>query len=254
MKKLVLAAVAAFCFANAAAAADMTAPVSLFAPVQYAANTPTLRNWTGLYVGVNAAYGSGTSYDTTSTGGGGNFKDSFRGKNGGIYGGTVGFNYQMGRWVVGLESDLGLASGFSADRGSSFCLDPGCLLKGKTAEHERLQWLGTLRARAGSLFLGDKLLAYGTGGLAFGGVKDTTTFKCTVCTPVQTDNFHPAVGWTLGAGLEYALSAHWSAKAEYLHYDLRGDKTVTKVMGVGTFTTSTAYRGDLVKLGLNYQF
>jgi outer membrane immunogenic protein len=126
--------------------------------------------------------------------------------------------------------------------------------------------------------LGPTFLAYGTGGLAYGGVKASTSI-------VQTNNdcsFTPDVciqstaaaagaisqtriGWTAGAGAEWLFAPQWSAKVEYLYYDL-GSVTFANaplVTGFGTFTgiggpaivnsTTTAdFRGNIVRIGVNY--
>jgi outer membrane immunogenic protein len=72
------------------------------------------------------------------------------------------------------------------------------------------------------------------------------------------------LGWTAGAGVEWKLSSNWSAKAEYLYYDLgsasySGTPIATTIGGGTAFSTnaigSTArFNGSVARVGLNYDF
>jgi outer membrane immunogenic protein len=118
------------------------------------------------------------------------------------------------------------------------------------------------------------------GGLAYGGVKASTAITqsnngCSF-TPVSCIRSATAAGgavsqtlagWTAGAGLEWMFIQQWSAKVEYLHYDL-GSVTFANgllITGSGTFPgagdpaivnscTSTQFRGDLVRAGVNFHW
>ena len=66
------------------------------------------------------------------------------------------------------------------------------------------------------------------------------------------------VGWTAGGGVEYAVSRNWTVKAEYLYYDL-GSRTLTLNDVFGRFpanvqTFTDAFRGNIVRGGVNYKF
>lgn len=175
MKKFLLQSVAFIALAGTAAAADLpTKAPYVPAPLAY--------NWSGAYIGINA--------------GGGWLKDDGDNRNGGLIGGTLGYNFQpSGPWVWGLEGDLGYFS------------------------NSDLKYLGTVRGRLG--YATGSLLPYVTGGLA-----------------VMNDDGSARAGWTLGAGLEYALTRNISIKGEYLYVDPR----------------SSDLRGNILRAGLNWRF
>ncbi|WP_414473489.1 outer membrane protein [Microvirga sp. M2] len=219
MKKILLASVALFGFAGAASAADL--PVRAAPPAPIVAAVPVF-TWTGFYVGVNAGVGFNNGDDdlvfnpTTTIFADSNNDASFVG------GGQVGYNYQMGSFVVGVEGDLQWA-----DFGSTTYDFTG--VGGGLYTRNSADWFGTVRARVGVAF--DRALIYATGGWAF------------------TDNRN---GWTVGGGLEYAITNNLSAKLEGLYVNLDSDDfTVPGV--VGTFSTGDTDFG-VVRAGLNYRF
>jgi outer membrane immunogenic protein len=143
----------------------------------------------------------------------------------------------------------------------------------------KLDYLGTVRGRLGYL-LTPAFLVYGTGGLAYANVKASTTITQTnndcalfpaACVQSATSTggaiSQMRAGWTAGAGLEWLFTRQWSAKVEYLHYDL-GSVTSENgllVTGSGTFpgaggpaivnsVSSTQFRGDLVRAGVNFHW
>jgi outer membrane immunogenic protein len=210
---LVLAVAAAL----PARAADLSvAPLYKAQPV-----VPPSYNWSGFYLGVNGGGQWGTS----------NW-DSLGSSNlsGGLAGGTAGYNWQLGRGVLGLESDVD----WSSLQGTSTTLCPGC-----TTHNDRL---ATVRGRAGLAF--DRFMPYVTGGLAVGDIHATA--------PGFAGNSETNAGWTVGAGLEYALTNNWSAKAEYLHVDL-GKLNCGFSCGT-TANNNVSVRSDQVRGGLNFRF
>ena len=121
---------------------------------------------------------------------------------------------------------------------------------------ENVQNLGTLRLRAGVAV--DRALIYATGGLAYGDVRysSATQYNGPVAEYVGSASAWK-VGWTLGGGVEYALTNNWTIKAEYLYYRL-GDQSYAaqpveanppNIVG-HTFSTN----GDIVRVGVNYKF
>ena len=118
-----------------------------------------------------------------------------------LVGGTLGYNYQTGSFVWGLEGDIA----WSDVKGSVAC---GLGLTCETAN----RWLGTARGRLGYAF--DRLLPYITGGGAFGNVRASINPG-----PIVSAT-NTRIGWTVGAGLEYAFLGNWTAKIEYLYVDL----------------------------------
>jgi outer membrane immunogenic protein len=199
----------------AASAADLPRRSAAVAPAPYAA--PVFA-WSGPYAGVNAGYAWGESNFSSGRTGGADM-------DGWLAGAQLGYNHQMGSFVLGLEGNLNWAD----VNGSAVCS-----LAPQTCS-SKVNWLGSARARAG--FAANNILFYGTGGFAFGGVKLTDT--------AGASNSDTRVGWAAGAGVEYAIDRNWSVKAEYLRYDL----------GKETFGSASAKSNvDAAKLGVNYRF
>lgn len=180
--------------------------------------------WTGLYVGAHAGYAFGTSRMTDA---GGTTTGDFD-IDGFVGGGTIGFNFQSGQVVWGLETDIS----FSDVSGRTFVNCPG----GCTSSSD---WLWTVRGRLG-LDLGG-WMPYITGGLAvadgFGNVGGLASGSDTL------------TGYTIGGGLEIKLDRNWSIKGEYLFVDL-GD------VGIPTPVPTRADFDELhiVRAGINYKF
>jgi|SRR4051812_30656003 outer membrane immunogenic protein len=188
-------------------------------------------NWTGFYLGANGGYGMGHSTwtDPTTPGPGGT-TGSFKTK-GAVFGGTAGYNYQFGSIVLGVEGDYD----WSTIKGTTTSLVcPGCETKNT--------WLATFRGRAGYAF--DRWLPYFTGGLAYGNIKAST--------PLGTES-NTKMGYTFGAGLEYALLSNWSAKLEYLYVHL-ADGTCGLPCGGAVPPVDVKFNTSLVRVGLNYKF
>ena len=123
---------------------------------------------------------------------------------GGFIGGTAGYNWQIGPWVLGIEGDFSWANiaGSSATCGSATVLPHGC---GTT-----LQDFGTLRGRVGyPIGPSGTWMPYITGGLAVGEVQAWDAL-----TPASGSAFR--AGWTVGGGIEAAFAQNWSVKLEYL--------------------------------------
>jgi outer membrane immunogenic protein len=215
------AAIAALLIAPIAAlAADMPRP-SYKAP-QYIA---PLFTWTGFYVGLNAGYGWGNS---DWSGAGGNFQVAPKGFLGG---GTLGYNYQTGVFVWGLEGDIDYMN-LKGTAPSAVCAS--CTFKDT--------WLGTFRGRIGYSF--DRWLPYITGGAAYGNAYVSTATGSASGTKQ---------GWTAGAGVEYAWFGNWSAKLEYLYVDLGTTTCSQAACGFAT-DEQVKFKANLVRAGVNYRF
>ncbi|MBP0615335.1 porin family protein [Jiella sp. KSK16Y-1] len=222
---------------SAAEAADVIydAPVAV-APIVSA------YDWSGFYVGIYGGYGSG---DLTAESEGGvfhslnDFADPLDDAKGGFYGGTLGYNYQIDNWVLGLEADFA-GSDFDADFVSS---DPEW--------HADLDWLLTVRPRVGYAF--DKFLPYVTGGLAVGRV-GIDTFDRVADDDGGSDS-RTMTGYTVGAGVEYAVFDNLTLKAEYNYVDL-GSREFDLTGGPADFFGVEDVDVDfhLGKIGLNYRF
>ncbi len=220
MKRVLFALVGLTALTGAAAAADLPRPAA--APYYKAPVVAPAYNWTGFYIGINGGGGFGRStWDTT-----GGFNTS-----GGLVGGTVGYNWQAGQAVFGLEGDIDWAD-------INGTTNSACPLGCKTSDN----WLSTVRGRLG--YAADRFMPFITGGAAFGDIKATTPGF------VGADN--DKAGWTLGAGLEFALAQNWTAKAEYLYVDLG---KFNCGLSCSAFTTdNVSFKTNLIRAGVNYRF
>jgi outer membrane immunogenic protein len=219
MKKLFLATTAFVVLAAASAgAADMSAR-----PVYAPAAPVPVYSWTGIYWGGNVGYSWGQSKNDGTLAGFGVTATESQDMDGVIGGAQTGYNYQFGAWVLGLEADI-QASG---QKGGSTFQVLGLPTATLTTDH-KLEWFGTARPRLGVLAT-PNLLLYGTGGVAFGQVKDSYTATVAGLGTVATATVDDVkAGWTAGAGIEGAFGGGWSAKVEYLYIDLgKLQQTVT---------------------------
>ena len=216
MKKYLLASVAALGLvaAGAASAADLP---SRKGPVAAPVYMPPAFSWTGFYVGANAGYGWGN----VNANGWANVGDL----DGFVGGGQIGYNYQMGQFVLGLEADL---QGADLSSGNNLGL-----LNVKT------DYFGTVRARVGVAF--DRFMPYITGGWAYGNVKSSIP-----AIGFSSDRSHTG-GFAVGGGLEYAVTNNLIAGVEYLYVDL-GEKNIA---GAGT-KVGTDF--SVVRARLSYKF
>jgi outer membrane immunogenic protein len=202
-------------------------------------------------------------------------------------GGQIGYNWQFwgGRLVAGVETDIqGVASSNSnktsvTAAGAFPFFGASEILTTAITTSKRLDYIGTVRGRLGWLFT-PTLLVYGTGGLAYGGVSVSTGItqfnndcaqfpgNCISGAAFSSGAFSDTrVGWTAGAGLEWMFMPNWSAKVEYLYYDLGNVSysggllaTVgatflpnTTVAGVVS-QSQTRFNGNIVRAGVNYHF
>lgn len=225
------------------------------APVEPAAPIPYAFSWTGFYVGANIGYGFGGEDEVgahapsvgVSVNNIAKFDDS------GVFGGVqAGYNYQIGSFVVGLEADI-QGSGIS-DKFSKTITAAG--IPFATSGKSDITWFGTLRPRVG--YAWDRILVYGTGGLAFGGVDYRVSGDAGALGRVDMKSDDTRVGWTAGAGIEYAFLDNWSTKLEYKYVNFGKDKVSGVVVGGpgdGTVvTTNETAQFHAVSLGINYKF
>lgn len=224
MKRVLVSttAIAALAFAaQAAMAADM--PVRPAPPPAAVKAPPLLFDWSGFYAGVHGGYGWGRSRFDAPVAGTGRFD-----ADGWLFGGLIGVNYQAGQTVWGLEADLN----WSDMSGSAGC---GAF----TCETENT-WFGTGRARLG--YAMDRFLPYVTGGVAFGKVKANV--------PGIGSGSDTRIGWTVGAGAEYAFAQNMSWKTEYLYMDLGSFDCA----GCGAPTPDVSFKSHILRTGLNVRF
>jgi outer membrane immunogenic protein len=128
---------------------------------------------------------------------------------------------------------------------------------------EKLTWFGTVRGRFG-VTVTPTVLAYVTGGLAYGEVKSDLGVAGTNClTPVSAlfGNSTTKAGWTVGGGLEGQIVGNWTAKVEYLYIDLgtvTSGTLVTPIVAPGRGLLATSISShvtdNIVRIGINYKF
>jgi outer membrane immunogenic protein len=164
--------------------------------------------WYGPYAGLNLGYEWGSLSNLSVN------------PNGVVAGGQLGYNWQNGQFVFGAETDLQLSDADATFASYQFS-NP---------------WFGTMRGRAGiaygyTLFYATAGLAYGEGKFDFAGLSQSNT----------------SLGWTAGAGIEFAFTPCWSVKAEYLYYNL-GPQTY-QLTGV-----NTTFSSEVLRVGVNYRF
>jgi outer membrane immunogenic protein len=235
MNRLIFGAVALAAVAAPAYAADL----AVNAPVYKAA--PPLFTWAGAYIG--ASVGGIWADDQITDLDGFRAFQTFSLKSAGVIGGGVlGYNFQSGSFVYGVEADLG---GISWNKTIG---EPGPALASAASNHLGSGFYSDVTGRIG--FTASDTLFYAKGGWAmFDGKASVTNVELGT---VSTGNFN---GWTAGAGIEYAFANCWSAKVEYQHFDF-GSQTATLVNPkFGTsFRFSNDLTADAVKIGVNYHF
>lgn len=258
MKRILLASTALAFIAGPALAADL--PSRQPAPAPQTFTAPPVFTWTGFYAGVNVGW-TQNELDVRNRGFAGTTGSysPFSSKSSGFIGGfQVGYNQQFDMFVAGVEADLSYL-GNRRSTGSS-TVTGAAATAGVTGVQgsSRLDWLGTVRARAGVAV--DQVFFYGTGGLAFGNPDHRLTLTNAAGTVTHRGTSSDTrFGWTLGAGAEIAIMDNLSFKAEYLYYDL-GRSTVNAgaTAGGGFVGTSNSARfennGHIVRAGMNYRF
>ena len=207
MKRFVSATVALIATGWMASAQAADIPYGSRTP--YTVNQPlNFYSWAGPYLGANLGYAWGS------------VENNLTKPSGFVGGAQVGYSWQTGPWVFGVEGDIqatGADDTFAPWKFSN-------------------PWFGTVRGRAGYAF--GNILLFGTGGLAFGELRGET---------FGLSESHTSAGWTAGVGAEFGFAPSWSAKVEYLYVDLANSNfTITGL--------SNGYRFGLVRAGVNYHF
>jgi len=213
--KLLVATAAACVISSSAFAADILydAPPAPPAPPP----PPAPFNWTGPYVGVYGGIAAGDIKHNLNVLGSVPFTGLLteRSRAGGAIGGIqVGYDWQVNNWVLGAVADIA-ATNYEV-KNSYYVLGTRI-----AKDSSKLSYLGTVRARAG--YAWDRTLVYGHGGFAYGKTKQTSDF-------IGTDTLKQSqtrTGWTIGAGVEYAVTDRISLGSEYSYVDF-GKKDIYK--------------------------
>jgi outer membrane immunogenic protein len=264
-----LSACASLTLCGAAWAADLPQEVQPSAPLLAPVSA---YSWTGFYLGVNGGYafGGDTAVDVHTHSA--RLPDLDRGSagtlspSGAFGGGQAGYNMQFGHFVLGVEGDIQGSGASDSFRNQLFppSLTPPSHRFETGSADMSIDWFGTVRARAGVAW--DRLLLYGTGGLAFGGVSETVDLNPLpafvpppgTVNPYHIENSDTRLGYAVGAGAEYAFTDHLSAKLEYQYVNL-GSNTLTgpsMPASEGGLHYSVKQDADLqtIRAGVNYKF
>lgn len=276
--------------ATPAMAADMATPAPRTVATPYVpAPAPT---WTGCYVGLNGGYGWNNGHSSYTNDPNAPNADivnglpgpialafvpvpAATGGSGALAGGEAGCNVQSGQWVAGLETDIdwthiaGSGSSVVNSGQARFALEPnGFSNTFDTAtanEQVSLRGLSTFRARGG-FALQNSVLLFTTAGLAIGDVATQGSItELNVNGNWTGSSTVVKTGGVIGGGAEWAFYNHWTAKVEYLWYDLgrvshplNFPRGVVGAAASGFFATvgdtASLVSGSIVRLGLNYKF
>ncbi len=229
-------------------------------------------NWTGFYVGLNTGLAADDSAYTLRPSGdfatdpffiptnnlrtdSGHFNGY--GGLGFIFGGQIGYNYQAGRFVYGIETDFdvnGMDDHILVNRPLAAPL-VGRFIHNATSRDD---FFGTVRGRIGYTPT-DRFLIYGTGGFAYGDISSSSNILFTS----GGDHYvgcssEMQAGWTLGGGGEYALTKNLSVKLEYLYVDFGSQSyrngLLPSLSGNFSYTTDLDTSMHVIRVGFNYRF
>jgi opacity protein-like surface antigen len=217
-------------------------PMPAKAPTYQVSTARAAYNWTGLYIGayLGADWGF-TSWNFVGTGG--TADPRFAGFLGG---GEIGYNYQIGKWVFGVEGD----AGWTNARGNRPC-PSGFFFNCEV----NMNLLSTATARIGYAYW-DRLLLYTMAGAAIASNRaqlvcntssQQTVISMTGC-PYQSDS-RIKTGWTVGLGSEFGLAQNVSVKGEIMYFDLGTDR-----MNFGSVGADVQKSGLVSKVGLRFRF
>ena len=268
-----------------ATAEEMAVPPSQF----ITARVPYLA-WTGFYVGINGGFAWGNSSvayaandpaaQAGTCGGAGAPKGqciastNFR-RDGAVAGGQFGFNWQVNsHWLVGAEADYQW-SNLDGSANSPFRL--GNVGSTNMVASQTVESFGTVRARAG-VVLTPPLLLYGTGGFALGQVHENLnvpgiatkglpatggfSYSCTAGVPCFAGSASKTLlGWSAGAGAEYAITSNLIFRTELLYVHLSAPTATVTATAAAAGTTPASFAAGfssvyfaVLRAGLNYRF
>jgi outer membrane immunogenic protein len=211
-------------------------------------------DWTGVYIGAFGGGGFGNHNINNGAAAGGNvfgvtnFSANYASQ-GGLGGGEIGYNWQSGNIMFGVEGDV-FGSGIKGNdiAAVNAAIAAGNPLPVGSTDATSLRWGATARARAG--FTVDRLLLFFTGGLAYGDFSHTDV---SLAAGGKTDAFtFTRSGLTAGAGIAYALTNNVLGKFEYRYYNFDTFNRTTPTNGVTPYGISNTY--SVVTLGLDFKF
>jgi len=233
----VLASTSAILISIPALAADLPSPVQPVAPVAYA---PSF-SWTGFYVGgelgwigTNPEYTAGAVLLGTPV-----VVSAATGKDGMSYGVLAGYNYQVGNVVLGIEGDF---EGWTVGK-IRYTAITGDFLTAHS------KWGGSVRGRLG--YAADRVLVYISGGAAF-----VSTQTSIPTTGISIGGDDTRVGWTVGAGLDYAFTNNWFTGFEYRYSQFQSKSFIypIPVLNLGTIGLKQDLSNNQIMARIGYKF
>lgn len=268
MRLIALAAAALLVGLNGASAADLPFKAPPTAPPP---------SWTGFYIGINGGGGWGSAAPRASdigpdsffnilnvpavtAGAAQDFKTS-----GGLAGGQIGYLYQQGWAIVGVEASFDWTNvGGSASNGPTrYPANPTTGFSWNL--NAKSDWIATITARVG--YDMGSWYPYITGGAAVSHLGYSTTYIDTFYPSTSVNSIsRDSLGWVLGAGAEMRVWQNWMLRAEYLHMDfddVNGTGLIACTAGTGncgtpanmtTFRFNTRFKEEVVRAALSYRF
>jgi outer membrane immunogenic protein len=248
MKKAMLGGVAALALASAACsayAADLPPRVPVYTPP-----VVPLYSWTGFYMGVHFGWAT-TRTDWTMNTPIANNAAIFN-ADGIMGGGQMGYNFQSGNFLWGIEADFSTSD---QDGAGLQTITPSW------TSATKINWFGSMAGRLG--YVWDRALIYFKGGFAW--AQETHQQSLTLAgntNPIiisGLDTFH--TGWVAGVGVEVALWDNFTAKVEYNYFDLGTESLNFVNTSLGTTNRGALFdnfdidqRFHLIKFGVNYRW
>ena len=220
-------------------------------------------NWSGLHVGVSGGFtfnkdNSAYSYINVQPSDVGRLPTKAHlNVDGGIIGGSLGYDKQFGWTVLGIEGDF---SWTDIDQNAIQTVPGSPEIDFPRIRFEtsyQMDWLSTIRGRAGLAF--DRWMLYGTAGLAFAKVSlnSSVAIGDPVMGVLRGSTEETKTGWTAGGGAALSVTNHIVVKAEALYYDL-GDVSIQSTSPIdpdhNTLVTDQDIRGVIARGGVDYQF
>jgi outer membrane immunogenic protein len=244
LTRILLGCVAAGALSASASAADL--------PMKAAPAPAPVWTWTGFYVGGFGGAGWGTTETTLTSAtvaglGTVNFNFPFaqNSRSGFLGGGQVGYNYQTGWAVLGVEGDI---AGLTV-KGTTPCV---VVLSCTSSSN----WLATVSGRVGGI-VGDRTLVYVKGGGAWLNNTQSATLPIFLGIGGQqlANTTSTSIGGLLGMGAEYRFTANWSGFLEYDYMEFKKNIAFTIPAIPGTsIGSSVNNKLSIAKVGVNYKF
>lgn len=259
--RVAISTIALLACTSLASAADLGGPYEYEGSIKDAPIAAAPYNWTGLYFGVHGGWAGGSGWDGDFFNKGVALNYGYSLDADGWYGGfQAGANKQLGQVVVGIEADASFGDMGDSGMFAANNANPSSYVEWEI--NQKLERFGTVRARLGYLAT-DRMLLYVTGGMAWG----QTEARYAAHYPLAKDPFvnsqgkvdETHIGWTIGGGLEWALTQNLSLRGEYLYVDLgEEDYHFVGQRRNGSYYADDSAPSDLdfhtVRLGVNYKF